>query len=123
MNSAFPPVNSMTRFIARASLAALTLAAIGCASTPPAAAPPAVATTVAPPAPAPPADPLSTPPPAGVAADMKFPAISHSRLENGLELRVVTRKTYPIIELRLVLFSASPVMAPSRVWPRSRASC
>ncbi len=36
---------------------------------------------------------------------MKFPTISHSRLDNGLELRVVTRKTYPIIELRLVLFS------------------
>jgi len=36
---------------------------------------------------------------------MKFPAISHSRLDNGLELRVLTRKTYPIIELRLVLFS------------------
>jgi predicted Zn-dependent peptidase len=36
---------------------------------------------------------------------MKFPSISHSRLENGLELRVVTRRTYPIIELRLVLFS------------------
>jgi len=36
---------------------------------------------------------------------MKFPAIGHSRLDNGLELRVVTRKTYPIVELRLVLFS------------------
>jgi len=36
---------------------------------------------------------------------MKFPSISHSRLDNGLELRVVTRKTYPIIELRLVLGS------------------
>ena len=36
---------------------------------------------------------------------MKFPDISHSRLDNGLELRVLTRKTYPIIELRLVLFS------------------
>jgi predicted Zn-dependent peptidase len=36
---------------------------------------------------------------------MKFPTIGHSRLENGLELRVVTRKNYPIIELRLVLAS------------------
>jgi len=36
---------------------------------------------------------------------MKFPSIGHSRLDNGLELRVVTRKNYPIIELRLVLAS------------------
>jgi zinc protease len=91
----------MTRFIA---LGALTLAAIGCASTPPAAAPPVVA-AAAPAAPAPPADPLADPPPAGIASDMKFPSIVHSRLDNGLELRVVTRKNYPIIELRLVLFS------------------
>ena len=90
----------MTRFIA---LGALTLAAIGCASTPPAAAPPVVASP-APPAP-PLADPLATPPPAGISADMKFPAIDHARLDNGLELRVVTRKNYPIIELRLVVFS------------------
>ncbi len=53
----------------------------------------------------PPADPLSIPPPAGVAADKPFPSISHSRLDNGLELRVVPRKNYPIIELRLVIFS------------------
>ena len=91
----------MTRFIA---LSALTLAAVGCAATPPAAAPPAAAST-APPTPTPPADALATPPPAGIASDMKFPSIVHSRLDNGLELRVVTRKNYPIIELRLVLFS------------------
>ncbi|HKO53963.1 MAG TPA: pitrilysin family protein [Polyangiaceae bacterium] len=91
----------MTRFIA---LAALSLAAIGCASTPPAAAPRATPAPT-PPAPPPPGDPLALPPPAGIAADMKFPTISHSRLENGLELRVVPRKNYPIIELRLVVFS------------------
>ncbi|HET7544207.1 MAG TPA: pitrilysin family protein [Polyangiaceae bacterium] len=96
-------VPSMTRFIA---ISALTLAAAGCAASTPAAAPPAVtAPPPARPAPAPPADPLATPPPAGIASDMKFPSISHSRLENGLELRVVTRRTQPIIELRLVLFS------------------
>jgi len=93
----------MTRFIA---LSALTLAAVSCASTPPAAAPP-VAASAAPPAPlpTPPPDPLASAPPAGIAPDMKFPTIGHSRLDNGLELRVVTRKNYPIIELRLVLFS------------------
>jgi zinc protease len=50
-------------------------------------------------------DPLASPPPPGIASDMKFPTIVHSRLDNGLELRVVPRKNYPIIELRLVLFS------------------
>jgi predicted Zn-dependent peptidase len=55
----------------------------------------------------PPTDPLANPPPAGVAPDVPFPAISHDKLDNGLELRVVTRKNYPIIELRLVLFSGT----------------
>jgi predicted Zn-dependent peptidase len=31
----------------------------------------------------------------------------HEKLDNGLELRVVTRKNYPIIELRLVFFSGT----------------
>src|SRR6187551_3241361 len=102
MNSAFASVQTMNRLI---SLGALTLAAVSCASTPAAAPPVAASAAPAPPVTKAPADPLFTPPPAGIAADMKFPTISHSRLENGLELRVVTRKTYPIIELRLVLFS------------------
>ncbi len=52
-------------------------------------------------------DPLATPPAPGISSDDSFPSIAHSRLDNGLELRVVTRKTYPILELRLVLFSGS----------------
>ena len=52
-------------------------------------------------------DPLVSPPPATLAPDVPFPTINHDKLENGLELRVVTRKTYPIIELRLVLFSGT----------------
>jgi len=92
-----------TRFIAPA---ASLLLALGCAAPPaPKAAPVALAPVVAPRPPAPPADPLATPPPAGIAADAKFPTIHHTRLDNGLELRVVSRKNYPIIELRLVLFS------------------
>ena len=91
----------VARFVA---LHSFTLAAVACAATPPPASPaPVVSAPPAPPAPL--ADPLSTPPPAGIVADKKFPAISHSKLDNGLELRVVTRKNYPIIELRLVLFS------------------
>ena len=100
MSSSSSSVRFVTRFVAQGTLA---LAAIGCAApAPPAKAPPVATAT---PTPEPPADPLATPPPAGVAVDKKFPAISHSRLDNGLELRVVTRKNYPIIELRLVLFS------------------
>ena len=95
--------SSITRLVC---LPALSLAALSCAAAPPVAKPPAVASAPPAPKPAPPpADPLSTPPPAGIAKDAKFPAISHSRLDNGLELRVVPRKNYPIIELRLVLFS------------------
>ena len=82
------------------------LASVSCAAPPPPPKPPVAATVPpAPKAPEPPADPLATPPPAGIAADKPFPAISHAKLDNGLDLRVVTRKNYPIIELRLVLFS------------------
>jgi zinc protease len=86
-------------------LGSLFFAAASCAAPPPPPKPPVA--TVAPPAkaPEPPADPLASPPPAGIAADKPFPAISHAKLDNGLDLRVVTRKNYPIIELRLVLFS------------------
>lgn len=99
-------IRSFTRALGCSALSLAALAATGCAAAPPPPATPAVATAaVPPPPPPPPADPLATPPPSGLAKDAKFPTIEHSRLDNGLELRVVTRKTYPIIELRLVLFS------------------
>ena len=88
-----------------ASVAFAAFAIVGCAAAPAPVKAPVVATAVPPLPPAPPADPLASPPPAGIAKDAKFPTIEHSQLDNGLELRVVTRKTYPIIELRLVLFS------------------
>jgi zinc protease len=53
------------------------------------------------------ADPFATPPTGGPTPDVPFPTIAHDRLDNGLELRVVTRKIYPLIELRLVIFSGS----------------
>ncbi len=93
----------VSRFV---SLGSLVLAGASCAAPPPPPKPPVAAVAPpAPPAPQLPADPLATPPPAGIAADKPFPAISHAKLDNGLDLRVVTRKNYPIIELRLVLFS------------------
>jgi len=92
----------MTRLVAFASLA---LAELGCAASKPATAPPPPAIATAPTPPPAEPDPLAVPPRPGIAADMKFPSISHSKLENGLELRVVPRKTYPIVELRLVLHS------------------
>jgi predicted Zn-dependent peptidase len=54
-----------------------------------------------------PTDALANPPPATPAPDVTFPPILHEKLDNGLELRVVTRKNYPLIELRLVVFSGS----------------
>ena len=92
----------VARFV---SIAALALAAANCAAPPPPKPPVAAVVSPAPKPPEPPLDPLATPPPAGIAADKPFPAISHAKLDNGLDLRVVTRKNYPIIELRLVLFS------------------
>jgi predicted Zn-dependent peptidase len=53
------------------------------------------------------ADPLANPPPAAAVPDIPFPAVNHDKLENGLELRAVTRANYPLIDLRLVLFSGT----------------
>lgn len=84
----------------------LPLVALGCAGTPAASAPPVSASGLSGAAPAKaPTDALATAPASGISKDAKFPGISHGRLDNGLDLRVVTRRNYPIIELRLVLFS------------------
>ncbi len=53
------------------------------------------------------ADPLATPPPAAALPEVAFPAIRHAVLDDGMELRVVTRKDFPIVELRLVVSSGS----------------
>jgi predicted Zn-dependent peptidase len=60
---------------------------------------------VAPPAPAPAKDPLSEPPASGITPSAPFPAIARKTLQSGLELAVVSRKTFPIVELRLVFKS------------------
>jgi zinc protease len=91
--------------VARASLAAL-LVGLGCASPaplpPPKAAPPPAA-TVAPPATA--ADPLSEAPTSVIRPSTPFPAITHRSLPGGLELAIVPRRGFPVIELRLLVFS------------------
>lgn len=69
-------------------------------------APPAPSgTTTAPPAPA--KDPLAEPPASGITPSASFPAIARRTLSNGLELAVVSRKTLPIIELRLLFRSGA----------------
>lgn len=91
------------------SLCALSAGAFSCAARPAQAKAPVVATASrSTPNPAKAlSDPVVAPPPDTTTPDVPFPSISHAKLDNGLELRVVTRKTYPIIELRLVLFSGS----------------
>src|SRR4051794_21897123 len=105
MSSVFTSSRSPRSLTYFASVSALLLAASCAAPPPPAKAPVANAAPPAPAPPAPAADPLASPPPASAAADKPFPTITHARLDNGLEVRVVTRKNYPIIELRLVVFS------------------
>lgn len=90
--------------------AALVLGGLGCASRPPPAskAPPRVAPQALVSArAAAAADPLSTPPPAGPLPAVRFPAIGHVPLDNGMELRFVPREGEPLVELRLVVFSGS----------------
>jgi zinc protease len=54
-----------------------------------------------------PTDDFGKPPLANAAPDATFPTIEHVRLSNGLELRVIPRKAYPLLEARLVVFSGS----------------
>jgi zinc protease len=90
----------------RLALSALLLLACGPAPTP-VAPPPKPIASVAPPAPPPsPAkDPLAEPPASGVTPSAHFPTIARRTLSNGLEVAVVSRKTLPIVELRLVFRS------------------
>ncbi len=82
------------------------LLAAACSS-PPAPAPASPSPPPAPPAQPPkaPADPLAEPPPAGITPSMPFPPITHGRLDNGLELAIVPRRGYPVIDVRLVVRS------------------
>jgi predicted Zn-dependent peptidase len=52
-------------------------------------------------------DPLAEPPPSGITPNAAFPAIARRKLASGLELAVVSRKTLPIVELRLVFGSGT----------------
>ena len=88
-------------------LAALLVATAACGGTAPNA-PPKPAGPAAPPAPpASPArtDPLAEAPPRGITPDAPFPRIVHRELANGLKLRIVPRKAYPVVEFRLIVFS------------------
>jgi zinc protease len=85
----------------------LLLVLAGCSSAKPTAAPP-----VAPvPAPSPPVamatpvEPMSEPPPSGFTPTTPFPPVTHRRLANGLELAVLARSTFPVVELRLIVRS------------------
>jgi zinc protease len=80
--------------------------ALGCAS--PAPLPPAKAAPPAPAAATPAAsapDPLSEAPTSPVRPSTPFPAITHRTLPGGLELAIVPRRGFPVIELRLLVFS------------------
>jgi len=86
----------------------LPLLALACGAAP--AAPPVQpkpVASVAPPAPPPPPakDPLSEPPASGITPNASFPTIARRTLASGLEIAVVSRKTLPIVELRLLFHS------------------
>ncbi|HYJ10616.1 MAG TPA: pitrilysin family protein [Polyangiaceae bacterium] len=66
----------------------------------------------APLAPTPARDPLSVPPASGITPSAPFPAIARRTLANGLEVAVITRKTLPIVELRLLFRSGTASDGP-----------
>ncbi|HTQ02559.1 MAG TPA: pitrilysin family protein [Polyangiaceae bacterium] len=69
--------------------------------TPPRPPPPPAAAAPAPVA----EDPLAKPPPAGALPEPEFPASRHFVLDNGTALQVITRKDFPLVEVRLLVFS------------------
>jgi zinc protease len=89
-----------------ASLLACSVIACGGAPAPAPQAPKPVASSapVAPPAPK---DPLAEPPPSGITPSASFPSIARRTLSNGLELAVISRKSLPIVELRLLFRSGT----------------
>lgn len=89
-----------------ASLLACSVLACSAAPAPAPTTPKPVASTV-PVAPPPPKDPLAEPPPSGVTPSASFPSIARRTLSNGLELAVVSRKSLPIVELRLLFHSGT----------------
>lgn len=60
-----------------------------------------------PPPSAPAKDPLSVAPASGITPTANFPAIAHRTLASGLQIAVISRKTLPIVELRLLFHSGS----------------
>jgi predicted Zn-dependent peptidase len=88
-------------------LLACSLLACACSAAPaPSPVAPKVA-SAAPPAPPPPPakDPLADPPASGITPSASFPGIARRTLSSGLEIAVVSRKTLPIVELRLLFRS------------------
>lgn len=68
--------------------------------------PPAVAAAPSA-APMPAKDPLAEPPASGITPSASFPTIARRTLPSGLQLAVVSRKTLPIVELRLLFLSGT----------------
>jgi zinc protease len=80
---------------------------LACSAAPtPAPIAPKPAPVVVPPSP-PAKDPLSVAPASGITPTANFPAIAHRTLPSGLKLAVISRKTLPIIELRLLFHSGT----------------
>jgi zinc protease len=81
---------------------------VSCAAPAPAPAPRAPTPALAPlptPAPVASADPLAEPPTSPVRPTTPFPSITHRRLSGGLELAIVPRTGFPVVELRLIVLS------------------
>ena len=89
-------------------LASLCCLLLACSAAPtPAPLAPKPAPAAPAPAPLPAKDPLAEPPASGITPSASFPAIARRTLPSGLQLAVVSRKTLPIVELRLLFLSGT----------------
>ena len=92
----------MTKHSTALLLAALTACASPPAPAPRAPTPPPPAPSAAPVASA---DPLAEPPTSPVRQTVPFPSIVHRHLPGGLDLAIVPRSGFPVVELRLIVLS------------------
>jgi predicted Zn-dependent peptidase len=109
--SGSPRVTPLLQRKRATSLSALSALLVACSAAPPQAQtaaappPPPIPTTV--PVTAPTIDARALPPPSGLAPDWLFPAIKDTSEANGLGIRLVQRRSLPLVYLELVVKSGS----------------
>lgn len=96
----------------RALVLALLVTACGGETPPAKTAAPTTNPTTSTPAPTVATETREAPPPSGASKESPFPAIGRGKLDNGMGLAVVTSRTLPIVQVRVLVRAGSSLAAP-----------